>query len=417
MKNMIVKPREILLPRSDKADYKKWAVVACDQFSSQPKYWEEVEKLVGDGYSTYKMIFPEAYLKRDNQAVIAAINAEMVHAVKDDVFYTIPAGMVLVERITKESGRRLGIVTCVDLEQYSFNNADCSLIRASEGTILDRIPPRVKIRNNAPLELPHIMLLSDDKDNSAALAAYNDESKRLIYDFELNMGGGRLRGYEITNTQPILDILNRLSSPECMEKSCKCRTVFAFAVGDGNHSLAAAKVCWNNIKADLSEEERQTHPARFALCEINSVYDEGINFHPIHRVIHNLNPAKFIKGLHTVAGAGQGACEVIYNAGENAGSIFVKVPSDPVEAIEYIQKYIDEYKLDNPDIEVDYIHGDDALKELVSGAEDSVGILLPPMDKATFFETIARKGVLPRKSFSMGEAVEKRYYMEAKVIK
>lgn len=409
----IINPKPILIPK-DNIDLSRWSVIACDQFTSQPKYWEDLKNYVGSKPSTLKLILPEAFLGGNMADKIAKINAEMKKYVQEDIFRVIDSGMILVERTTPYSPRRLGLVVAIDLEKYSFNISDNSLIRASERTILERIPPRVKIREKAPLELPHTMLLLSDPDFTVIEEAYKSGEKELVYDFELNQGGGHIKGYELKNPQKVLESFRKISTPEAIKKTCKSCEGFMLAVGDGNHSLAAAKVNWNNIKRELPESQRANHPARFTLVEIVNLYDDGLQFHPIHRVVKNADIKKIITALKNEFSIEKGSTEIIYNSNE---SVIVPVPIDPLDAIESIQKFLDDMKLEDESIILDYVHGDDNLREIVSTVPDSLGIKLPPIKKENFFEALSARKVLPKKSFSIGEATEKRYYLEAKFIK
>lgn len=409
----IINPKPILIPK-DNIDFERWAVIACDQFTSQPKYWEDLIKYVGAKPSTLKLILPEAFLGGNMPDKIFKINTEMNKYVDDDMFRVISSGMILVERTTPYSPKRLGLVVAVDLEKYSFNTSDNSLIRASERTILERIPPRVKIREKSPLELPHTMLLLSDPDFSVIEAAYKSDEKELIYDFELNKSGGHIKGYELKDTNKVLESFRKISTPQAMKNTCKSCEGFILAVGDGNHSLAAAKVNWNNIKRELPENQRANHPARFTLVEIVNLYDQGLHFHPIHRVVKNIDIKKVIVALKSELSREKGSTEIIFNSNE---SVTVPVPKDPFDAIESIQKFLDDLCLDDENIIIDYVHGDDNLREIVSTVPDSLGIKLPPIQKENFFEALSVRKVLPKKSFSIGEATEKRYYLEAKFIK
>ena len=411
--NTIINPKPILIPKDD-VDFGCWSVIACDQFTSQPKYWEDLKNYVGAKPSTLKIILPEAFLGGNMPDKIAKINSEMKKYVDDDIFRVVDSGMVLVERTTPYSPKRLGLVVAVDLEKYSFNPSDNSLIRASERTILERIPPRVKIREKAPLELPHTMLLLSDPDFTVIEEAYKSNEKELIYDFELNKNGGHIKGYELKNPEKVLESFKKISTPEAIKKTCKSCEGFMLAVGDGNHSLAAAKVNWNNIKRELPENERVNHPARFTLVEIVNLYDQGLQFHPIHRVVKNADIKKVFTAFKSEFSREKGSTEIIFNSNE---SVTVPVPIDPLDAIESIQKFLDDLCLDDESIIIDYVHGDDNLREIVSTVPDSLGIKLPPIKKENFFEALSVRKVLPKKSFSMGEATKKKYYLEAKFIK
>lgn len=386
-----IKTPEILLPAS--ADMSKWAVIACDQYTSDYAYWREVEKTVGDSPSTYRLIFPEIFLNDKPEERIARINDTMREYLSGGIFKEIKDGFVLVERTT-ESGTRTGIVLCVDLEDYSFEKGAKALIRSTEATILERIPPRVNIRLNALLELPHVLLLYDDI-NGAVLNSV--ERGDTLYEFELMCGGGRVKGTYISNAERVKDAFYSLLSGDRQ---------MLFAVGDGNHSLAAAKTCWERIKADLTEEERLTHPARYALVEAVNIYDKALAFEPIHRFVKTERKEEFLSGLKT--SGGNFAYIVI-----EGKKIKIPFDSDIPQGIRELDEYISSF-VKNYGGETDYIHGEQDLVKLTS---DGVGVLLPPIKKDDFFNLIVSGGNLPRKTFSLGEGYEKRYYIEAKRIK
>ena len=259
----------VLLPED--ADMYVWAVNACDQFTSNAAYWREVEKIAEGKLSTYHLIFPEIYLKDDPEGRIAKINADMRAYIADGVFKEVDGGFILVERTTS-SGTRTGIVLAIDLECYSFVPEDGALIRSTEATVLDRLPPRVKIRKDAPLELPHVMLLYNDPQSRVLSAAERGE---VLYDFDLNMGGGHVKGTYIKNAEQVINAFSSL-----LPEGAGSEGRMLFAVGDGNHSLAAAKLCWEQIKGSLSPAQQAVHPARFALCEAvkSSSFSEFILF-------------------------------------------------------------------------------------------------------------------------------------------
>ncbi len=382
---------QILLPCG--ADMYSWAVNACDQFTSDLSYWQEVERIAQGKPSAYHIIFPEIYLKDNPEARIAAINSQMYRYLESGIFSEFN-GFVLVERTT-ESGTRTGIVLAIDLEQYSFRQEDKALIRSTEATVLDRLPPRVHIRSGAPLELPHIMLLYDDKSRSVLNSVRRGEE---LYNFDLNMGGGHVKGTLVSDPQTVIDAFYSLA--EGMSDK------MLFAVGDGNHSLAAAKLCWENIKNKLSPEQAKTHPARYALCEAVNIYDPALAFSPIHRFIKTDNPHEFVGGWNI---SGEKSAEVVVNGIKTA----VSFPSDIPCGIRLVDEYISDF-IKKYGGTVDYIHGDEELTELTA---DGAGVLLPSVEKDDFFRLIKAGGNLPKKTFSMGEGNEKRYYIEAKRIK
>lgn len=390
---------EILLPANE--DIYTWAVNACDQFTSDAAYWREVEALVAEKRSTYHLIYPEIYLNDRPEERIKRINKNMREYVDGGVFKK-HNGLVLVERTTP-SGTRTGIVLAVDLEDYSFEKGAKSLIRSTEATILERIPPRVKIRENALIEQPHIMLLYDDPENAVLNGV---ERGQTLYDSPLMMGGGHVKGTQIMNGERVLKAFYSLVEEKNVVARYGVNEKLLFAAGDGNHSLATAKTCWERIKAGLTEEERAAHPARYALCEAVNIYDPALSFQPIHRLIKTDKPQEFLKGF---CPQGEGCAYTV------AGGERRRVPfsADTPQGIRELDGYIARFIAENGG-EVDYIHGE---SELVSFSEMGVGILLPAIAKNDFFRLIISGGNLPRKTFSMGEGNEKRYYIEGRFIK
>lgn len=399
---------------NEKVDMTKWAVVACDQFTSQPEYWQKLAEFVGDAPSTLNVIFPEAYLSKDNQPIIDNINANMKKYLEQGIWQDIGKCMVLVDRRTALTPRRLGLVLAVDLEAYSFVREDHALIRATEGTVIERIPPRKKIRINAPVELPHIMLLIDDREQKIIENLYeNRESLEKLYDFDLNMDGGHITGYKITDTDAVIEKLNKLMDNDYLKRLYgDSDEVMQFAVGDGNHSLATAKACWEEIKKTVPQDQWDTHPARFALVEVENLHDQGLVFEPIHRAVFNVEK-DFFDGFKAIC-SGDADC-LIYTA--DKGEEKIKLPKNAAVAVGRVQEYIDAYIKTHPNASVDYVHGLEDLKGVVDKAKDAVGITLPPLDKNDLFDYVLKVGAFPRKTFSMGEAAEKRYYVESKKIR
>ena len=409
LEDYALKMPQILLPDA-RFDLTKWAVVACDQYTSQPDYWRRVQTLVGDAPSALNLIYPEAWLDQGDGRV-DAINRAMRDYETTVLTRTI-TGFVLVER-TIAAGRRLGLVAAVDLEQYDFSRGAQSLIRPTEGTILERIPPRVRIRQRASLELPHILLLVDDPARTLIepLYAARDGLEKL-YDFELMAGGGHIRGWRVGEEAALEPALSGL-----MDRA----EGLLFAVGDGNHSLATARQCWLNIREGLSPEERQTHPARWALAEINNLHDPALVFEPIHRALFGADAQALRRDFAAwLAGRGMALRDC---ASEKAMFTLTAEGVDwplRVEGLKNplplatLQPFLDEWLAGQAGVSIDYIHGEDALRDLAK--EGAVGILLPAMDKHALFESVRRGGPLPRKTFSMGEANEKRYYLEARKI-
>ncbi len=415
-------PADILLPAD--ADLTKWAVVACDQFTSQPEYWQAVEETVGEAPSTLRMILPEAKLNApDVDSAIDAINDTMKDYLDRGVFQMLPASMLYMERTQSDGRVRRGLIGMVDLEQYDFTPGSGALIRATEGTVLSRIPPRVKVRRNASVELPHVMLLIDDPDRTVIepLKAVTDALETL-YDFDLQQGGGHLKGWQLTEPlmEQVADALGALCLPEEMEKKYGMRDAapLLFAVGDGNHSLATAKQCYEDLKQRTPESQWKSLPARYALVEVVNNHDDALTFEPIHRVLFHVDREEFFAFFRAAfpnayEGRGEGhVMEVVWEGHDG----YLTVPDPKVQLpVGTLQGVIDEY-LKTHSGEVDYIHGDDVTRELGS-KPGNLGFLLPAMGKEQLFKTVMADGVLPRKTFSMGHAQDKRYYMEARKIK
>ena len=398
---------DILVP--DNCDHKKWSVVACDQFTSERGYWKKLEDFVGDANSTLKLIFPEAYLEdSDKDERIDNINRTMKEYLDNGVFKTLKDSFIVCKRTTASGISRLGIVLAVDLEDYCFTHPSNAYIRSTEGVVLDRIPPRLKIRKDAPLELPHIMLLIDDRKHSVIEPIWAArEGLEKVYDFDLNMGGGHLEGYRI-DSQIVIDAFEKyVDSVQNLYGTGK--NDFIFAVGDGNHSLATAQAHWNRIKEGLTDAEKAVHPARFALCEVENLHDDGIVFEPIHRFVFGVGE-DFIRYMQANL---SGEKEV--KAFDKNGEYVLRVDRIGAKAIKDIQSAIDEY-LKAHGGTVDYIHGIGHLKDVAS-RNDGVAIAMPKIEKEELFDYVLKNGTLCRKAFSMGEAEEKRYYFEAKKIK
>lgn len=418
---------DILIPRKD-VDLTKWAVVACDQFTSEKDYWHDVEKTVGDAPSTLKLIFPECYLDDgDDERRINDINKTMKEYVDADLFKTYKNCFFLVRR-TCGSACRWGLMAALDLDRYSWEKGSTSLIRATEGTILSRILLRKKIRKDAPLEIPHIMVLISDKEKSVIepLAAQSGKLEK-VYDFELMKNGGHLEAWVVDSDS----LKNQVATAfEKLDAALDPKNPLLFAMGDGNHSFATAKSCWEDIKATLTEEQRKCHPARFCLVELENIFDPGLVFEPIHRVLFNVPESVFLEELRKNASAvaeekvgcrnciareiaDQSQQRFGYCTSDKHVVVTLKDPSANIAA-GTLQKVIDE--LIKKGYSVDYIHGADVTDKLGS-EKGNIGLFLPAIDKATFFDTIIKDGALPRKTFSMGEANEKRYYMEARAIR
>ena len=512
---------EIMLPAQG-TDLKKWAVIACDQYTSQPEYWISVQQQVGQEPSTLKLTFPEIYLKDDDRDErIANINRTMEEYLNRGILERQSPGFILVDRSTPHAPSRKGLMLALDLECYDYSPGAKTLIRATEGTVLDRIPPRVKIRENAPIELPHIMVLIDDPDKTVIECLHAKAeagSFKKLYDFELMQGGGHIKGWKIDDEESLSMTARALaklasvgddsagdvsvgdsshlstgddsagdvsvgdsshlstgddsagdSSHLCSDCNESDRDLL-FAVGDGNHSLASAKAHWENVKAELMKSSGNSipeHPARYALVEIVNVHDDGLVFEPIHRVLFNIDAKTILEELKTACNGKLCMDYTLYDSKEamkealssaasrpqpsanpaslpqtsasaasfpqtsastssaphllpfilegRCGILTVQSPTSNIE-VGTLQSILDELIKNNAEIEIDYIHGDSVVTELGS-KPNSMGFYLPVMNKRDLFPTVRLDGVLPRKTFSMGEAEEKRYYLECRRIK
>ena len=416
-------PADILLPQV--SEMEKWPVVACDQFTSQPEYWENAEKIVGDAPSALRLVLPEAYLNSaEVNRRIAGINASMEGYLADGVFKTLPDSLIYLERTQSDDRVRHGLIGCIDLEQYDFTPGSGALIRATEGTVLERIPPRVRVREHAPLELPHVMLLIDDP-NGTVIEPLAGETGRMetLYDTELMLGGGHVKGWRLTDEQMsrAAAALNALKSPEVMAEKYGMAGAapLLFAVGDGNHSLATAKACYEKLKKETPEAQWASLPARYALVEVVNLHDDALTFEPIHRVLFHVDGQDLwaaFRAFYPAAHTGAGAGHTVEVCGQGLdGAWTVPAPSAQL-AVGTLQAFLDDYCKRRPEVEIDYIHGDDVARKLGS-QPGNLGFLLPPMGKDQLFRTVMADGVLPRKTFSMGEAQDKRYYLEARKIR
>ncbi len=400
-----VRPGDFYLPRQD-VSMENWAVVACDQYTAQRDKWEEADRMAGSNPSALRLIIPEAYLDESEERVPRA-QAAMTEYLEAGVLEKAVSGMVLLERTT-QSGSRLGLVMTVDLEDYDFSRDSLSPIRPTEGTILSRIPPRQKVRRGARLELSHVLLLCDDPQKTVIEPVYARRSAlRPLYDVDLMLDGGRARGWAVEDRDTLAQIAGAIRSLK--EKLAPGGILFA--VGDGNHSLATAKAHWEEVKARLPEGEKTDHPARFAMVELNNIYDPALIFEPIHRVLFHVTGDE---ALDMLSGAGvvrddeRPDLTLVTRRGDLKLRITRPLHDLPVGTV---QQLLDQ----QPQIELDYVHGEDAVRLIVE-KENGVGILLPAMEKSLLFPAVQNNGPLPRKTFSMGEANEKRYYMEARKI-
>ena len=412
---------EILLPRDlSQAALRKWSVVACDQYTSDPDYWDAVESVVGDAPSTRRITYPELFLGApDKDARIAAI-AKATEDYRETVLSAYPDAMIYVERAMKNGKVRCGIVGAFDLEAYSYAKDSQTPIRATEGTVLSRIPPRVQIRRDAAVESPHVMILCDDKEQRLFSAARKAKEAAPIYDFDLMQNGGRITGWLITDA--LADEIEALALELGCEKAFEDKyhadgkAPLVFPVGDGNHSLATAKACWEERKANGAPE---THPARFALAELVNLHDEALEFEPIYRVVFGADGEALLadmKAFYPALTDGEAdghTFEVVY--GGTTRTVTHPAPTAQLP-VGTLQVFLDAWLAEHPDAEVDYIHGIDATRKLAQG-EHAVGFLFNGMEKDDLFRTVIFDGALPRKTFSMGEADEKRYYLECRAIR
>ena len=388
-------PAEILLP---KKNFEKWAVIACDQYTSDKKYWDEVEKIVGDQPSTLHMVLPEIYLSEQDKR-IEKINSTMGEYLNADVFKRISGSMVYIEREITGSAVRKGVLALIDLEEYEYEAGKRSLIRATEQTVAERIPPRVKIRKDAPLEFPHVLLFIDDPEDAVICAASGCKSAQSkLYDFELMQGGGHIEGYNISSNiqDEINDRLGKLIKDGLL-----------FAVGDGNHSLATAKECYK-----LSSSNK----ARYALVEVVNIHNPAIEFEPIYRVVFGVQKDEILAFINIKNDAVSGELSHKYTVVDRFGEDeFVLAPTSKLP-VGTLQGYLDEFIKEHPEAEVDYIHGVEAVKELCK-EENTVGFIFDGMEKNQLFDAVIEDGSLPRKTFSMGHANDKRFYIEGREIK
>ena len=430
-----VKKPNVLLPKQE-IDHNKWAVIACDQFTSEPEYWEEVAEIVGDSPSTYRIILPEVYLGTpEEENRIETTHQVMGQYLESEIFRNIN-DFIYVHRKVNDQTRR-GLMVCLDLEHYDYNKGAQTLIRATEGTILDRLPPRIRIREKAPLECPHILVLFDDPDDTVfGLLDKQIENFTKIYDFELMLGSGHLTGYALEKDETreqVMKALDALIDPETFINKYHLKPgehePLLFAMGDGNHSLATAKAIWEKIKPEVGMD----HPARYALVEIENVHDPALEFEPIHRLIFDIKKDIFeamtdfwgekiqIKDLPSK----EVMIEIVDDAVEPRHQIGMITPNgykllevhEPADNLPVgtLQKFLDEFMADGGAEDIDYVHGTKVLVEkgTITG---NVGFYVPGMDKSDLFKTVILDGALPRKTFSMGEAKEKRFYMECRRI-
>ena len=416
----------ILLPQN--CDLSLWSVVACDQYTSQPEYWQRVEERVGRAPSALRLILPESCLEGPNvETDIMEINTTMTRYLREGRFKEYPNSLFYVERTLDCGKTRRGLVGMVDLEQYDYEPGSGAPIRATEGTVLSRIPPRVAVRKNAPIELPHVMLLADDP-GKTVIEPLGERTGEMepVYDFELMERGGHIKSWKLGEQEQaqVFAALEALADPAAFQKRYALKQelpVLLFAVGDGNHSLATAKECYERAKKLTPTEQWASLPSRYALCELVNLHDESLEFEPIHRVVFGVKPEDLLDALmayypSAVQGREEGHVLSFAASRWSKGDITVTSPRQQLP-VGTLQVFLDEYCAARPGSRIDYIHGADVARRLAEEREDAVAFLLPAMGKEELFPTVIHDGVLPRKTFSMGEAHDKRFYLEARKIR
>ncbi len=442
-----LKTPEILFPKKG-SDLKKWAVVACDQYTSQPEYWNAIDKEIGQDPSTLRITFPELYLEKENEAEqterINTINKTMQEYLDQRILVNLGECFILLDRKTPYQPSRKGLIVALDLEHYDYNKGSTTLIRATEGTIVDRLPPRVKVRKNAPIELPHIMVLIDDPGKTVIEPLF-DKQLEKIADFDLLENSGHITSHKISDTEIIQEIASKIEAL-ADQKSFEHKYgvtgqgPLLYAMGDGNHSLATAKAIWEDLKSQSSNSnEVMNHPARFALVELVNVHDDGLEFEPIHRVIFNVNTDEMfdqMKAHYEAEGSDfdytacksldeaksikanlctDGSHGIVYIRGAEYGALTIKSPKLNLE-VGTLQLFLDGFLKEHLASTIDYIHGEDVVTDLGSNP-GNIGFYLDGMNKHDLFKTVILDGALPRKTFSMGEACEKRFYLECRKIR
>lgn len=437
MSEIALQVPKILLP-VEGTDMTKWAVVACDQFTSQQDYWFQVERLVSTSPSTFRLVFPGAFLEEKNQNLrIQNINSNMQLYLERNILKEQKPGFILVDRKTSHATSRKGLVVCLDLEAYDYNKSSQTLIRATEGTLIERLQSGIKIRENASIELQHIIVLIDDPEKTVIEPLFQKQFS-VVYDFDLMQNSGHIKGYKIEDEITIKEIttaLEKLSDPELFSKKYNVndKGVLLYAVGDGNHSLVTAKAIWEKIKLAAPDKSAvMTHPARYALVELVNVHDEGLSFEPIHRVLFDVELSKVLTNLKNFFSRNlsyrlynseaemnkytptkEGAQMIPFLSGNQWGVLIIQNPPLSL-AVGTLQMFLDAY-IKAKDVKVDYVHGMQSVIDL-SSKPNTIGFFLPKMKKTDLFRTVIQEGALPRKTFSMGEADEKRFYLECRKI-
>lgn len=409
----LFEPADILIPKDVKME--KWSVIACDQFTSQPEYWKRVEETIGEAPSSLKMIFPEAKLGAESADMVSEIRETMENYLAENMFFEYKNSFIYVERTLLDGSIRKGVVGAINLDEYDYTSHSLSGIRATEKTVVERIPPRKVIRENALLELPHILLFSDDEED--LMCGYLESVKErlpVVYEFDLMEEGGHILGRLVEGEEVAAFIEKMEAYGDFIQQKYadSKKTPMMFAVADGNHSLATAKACYEDIRLKNPGADLVNHPARYALVEMVNIHDEAQKFEPIHRIVKNVD-VNALLGALILDSCAEGGYPIKWYSGEKHGTIYLD-PEKGQLPIGILQTFLDEYLSVHLGV-VDYIHGEDVLQELAKEA-NSIGFALPTIDKNKFFKGIIEDGVFPRKTFSTGHAQEKRYYLEARRI-
>jgi len=422
---MTFKRADILLPKfsQDSEKMQKWSVVACDQYTSEPDYWKDADEFIGESESTLRITVPEIYLNdADIEERIKKTNEKMCEYVENDIFTEYKNSYIFVERTLKNGAKRLGVVGMVDLEDYDYSVGSKSKIRATEGTVVERIPPRLKVRCNAPVELPHIMMLIDDEARDIIESNKEKVSTfKKVYDFDMMQDSGHITGYLMSDEAAKLfdEKLAALDNIDAFNEKYGVNeeSPLIYAMGDGNHSLATAKANYENLKKEIGAEEAKNSKARYALCELVNLHDSSLEFEAIHRVVFGASGEGFIEELgkkYDITYEDSEGQSFVFVCGNDTKKITIKNP-DEYLTVATVQKSIDAY-IAKVGGEVDYIHGEDVVKKL-SKTPENFGIIFETMDKKDLYKSVIIDGALPRKTFSMGEASDKRFYTEARKIK
>ncbi len=414
------KAADILIPQN--IDMEKWAVVACDQYTGQPDYWKRVEENVGGADSTLKLILPEVYLEEPDSAErIGAIHNEMNRILGTDTLKEYKDTIIYIERVQSDGKIRQGLIGMLDLEEYDYRKGSTSQVRATEATVIERIPPRIKVRQGAPMELPHIMILIDDEQKTVVEPCSEIKNNaKPVYDFTLMEKGGKICGYALDNNlkDNVFTALDVLNDNEKFNKKYDLNgyPTLLYAMGDGNHSLATAKEFYEQLKRENPEEDLSQHPARYALVEIVNLHSPALEFEAIHRIVTNVNTDELMSEMTETLGLGKEKAEqsfkIILNGEEK--TLYIHKPTSKL-TVGSLQEFLDAY-LKKSNAKIDYIHGIDVVNDLAK-QDNSIGFILPDMKKSELFPTVIKDGALPRKTFSMGHAEDKRFYIECRKIK